>query len=355
LYSNTQKELYSLQSNQIWANNNWWGTTSPGSNEIYGNVDYDPWLASDPNGSPSNLNVLIARAESDKQPNLFNFGSKGTPNDYNSGYFLELAGEYRKAIAAYQSVVENNPSSSAAMLSLVGIKRCYEYLEQYTDGISYFQNSVAAHKSTNIATKAQELVAPFYVRAGQIEKALNCYETLLGLTDVESVKKSLFEMWQIHFNITGNSSKALELMNQYAKKYSLDDNLLFMKVAMGKMSLENIPDINTKQITTDESEQFAENDIPNVYELGNNYPNPFNPITTIQYQLPEETTVSLIIYNMNGQIINKLVNHQVQQAGTYQAQWNATDMAGNAVSSGMYFYKLICNDFVDVKKMLLLR
>ncbi len=89
--------------------------------------------------------------------------------------------------------------------------------------------------------------------------------------------------------------------------------------------------------------------------LQQNYPNPFNPITTIQYQLPEETTVSLIIYNMNGQIINKLVNHQVQPAGIYQAQWSATDMAGNAVSSAMYFYKLICNDFVDVKKMLLLR
>jgi hypothetical protein len=96
-------------------------------------------------------------------------------------------------------------------------------------------------------------------------------------------------------------------------------------------------------------------DIPTVYELQNNYPNPFNPSTTLRYGLPSNSKVTLKIYNILGQVVAELVNAE-QAAGWHTTIWNAS------VASGMYFYRIEAtstndpnNRFVDVKKMLLLK
>ena len=91
------------------------------------------------------------------------------------------------------------------------------------------------------------------------------------------------------------------------------------------------------------------------YFLGDNYPNPFNPSTTIQYGLPTQSSVRLVIYNVLGQVVKELVNTE-QQAGYQSVVWNAN------VSSGIYFYRLEAvstenpsKRFVETKKMSLLK
>jgi hypothetical protein len=94
---------------------------------------------------------------------------------------------------------------------------------------------------------------------------------------------------------------------------------------------------------------------PEVYALSDNYPNPFNPETTIKYQLPEAGDVTLEVYNMLGQVVRTLVSEQ-QNAGRYVLQWDATNDAGQALSSGIYFYRIQAGgEFQSVKKMLLLK
>ena len=93
---------------------------------------------------------------------------------------------------------------------------------------------------------------------------------------------------------------------------------------------------------------------PKEFTLGQNYPNPFNPSTTIKYQIPsnvkgEMANVKLIVYDVLGREVATLVSEQ-QKAGYYEVDWNA---ANN--SSGVYFYKIQAGDFVDTKKMVLLR
>jgi hypothetical protein len=88
---------------------------------------------------------------------------------------------------------------------------------------------------------------------------------------------------------------------------------------------------------------------PDRYLLSQNYPNPFNPVTTIRYQLPEEARVSLIIYNVLGQEVAKLVD-EVQNAGYKQANFNV-----NNISSGVYFYRLRAGSFTDIKKMMVVK
>ena len=94
--------------------------------------------------------------------------------------------------------------------------------------------------------------------------------------------------------------------------------------------------------------------IPLEYSLANNYPNPFNPQTTISYGLPKQSDLSLIIYNIMGQEIMRW-DEQNSQAGFYQKIWNGRNKSGVSVGSGVYFYRIIAGDFVQTKKMVLLK
>ena len=90
---------------------------------------------------------------------------------------------------------------------------------------------------------------------------------------------------------------------------------------------------------------------PEVYALRNNYPNPFNPETTLKYDLPEAGDVKLEVYNMLGQVVRTLVNEH-KTAGRYAVQWDATNDHGQSMSSGIYFYRVqVGGEFTDVKKM----
>ena len=93
---------------------------------------------------------------------------------------------------------------------------------------------------------------------------------------------------------------------------------------------------------------------PTHYSLSQNYPNPFNPVTTITYELPQESYISLEVYNMNGQQVTSLAS-KGQEAGKYTVQWDGTDLNGHKVSSGIYLYKLETPDFTNIRKMVLLK
>jgi hypothetical protein len=93
---------------------------------------------------------------------------------------------------------------------------------------------------------------------------------------------------------------------------------------------------------------------PEIYNLADNYPNPFNPETTLKYQLPEAADVKLEVYNVVGQVVRTLVADH-QNAGRYVVQWDASNDNGQPLSSGIYFYHIQAGEFQKTKKMLLLK
>lgn len=94
--------------------------------------------------------------------------------------------------------------------------------------------------------------------------------------------------------------------------------------------------------------------VPQQFSIDQNYPNPFNPSTTIAFTLPHPTDVSLKIYNLLGQEIATLIEEKIGE-GRHIRVWNGTNRSGQIVASGIYFYRLQAGEFVETKKMILLR
>lgn len=93
---------------------------------------------------------------------------------------------------------------------------------------------------------------------------------------------------------------------------------------------------------------------PRSLELAANYPNPFNPTTTIEFYLPVSVEASVRVYNVRGELVATLANEK-KPAGTHTVQWDGTDGAGRQVSSGLYLYQLKIGDVEKTRRMLLIR
>jgi Leucine-rich repeat (LRR) protein len=90
------------------------------------------------------------------------------------------------------------------------------------------------------------------------------------------------------------------------------------------------------------------------FKLHDAYPNPFNPRTSIRYDLPKASNVSISIYDLMGRKVRNLVTGQVS-AGSHITQWDASNDMGSQVSAGVYIYTISADDFREVKKMILLK
>lgn len=93
----------------------------------------------------------------------------------------------------------------------------------------------------------------------------------------------------------------------------------------------------------------TELEMPTVFRLYDNYPNPFNPTTTIKYDVPRNSFVKIVIYDILGKLVSTPVNEQ-KSAGRYDFNWNASNYA-----SGTYFYKMETESYTDIKKMVLVK
>jgi hypothetical protein len=94
---------------------------------------------------------------------------------------------------------------------------------------------------------------------------------------------------------------------------------------------------------------YADNSLPTSYQLEQNYPNPFNPSTTIRFSVPQAGMVKVSVYDVLGKEVEVLVD-QDMNAGSFNVTWDASRFA-----SGIYFYRMQANDFVSVKKMVLVK
>jgi len=148
-----------------------------------------------------------------------------------------------------------------------------------------------------------------------------------------------------------NGAKKVNMGNAVELEVLGGDNIVATATDTSGNTSEFSP-IKTVVIITSVAE--SEENVPKTFVLHQNYPNPFNPETTIQYQLPKTTQVKLVIYNLEGQQVATLVEKQ-QPAGLYSIQWDGKAASGKKVASGVYLYRLETTQFVQVRKLVLVR
>lgn len=130
-----------------------------------------------------------------------------------------------------------------------------------------------------------------------------------------------------------------ESTNQTARQYATHE-------IGSAASRPNLKIFFTPLVTSVENEN---GELPSEYNLAQNFPNPFNPVTTIAYQLPQSGRVSLIVYDLLGAEVATLVN-SVQSAGIHSVRWNAANVA-----SGIYFYRLRAGSFTQTRKLVVIK
>jgi len=135
-------------------------------------------------------------------------------------------------------------------------------------------------------------------------------------------------------------------VNGHIQAFQLSDTLYYFDLDIygNVISLENPLDVDNE----------SETELPYRFELFQNYPNPFNPKTKIGFSLPRALDVRVDIYNILGEKIKTIISEHLT-AGYQSVTWNGTDNNGSEVSTGIYFYRIQANNFVDSKKMLLLK
>ncbi|KAA3597652.1 MAG: T9SS C-terminal target domain-containing protein [Calditrichaeota bacterium] len=158
----------------------------------------------------------------------------------------------------------------------------------------------------------------------------------------------------------GNSELLGALNSTTSNNYTFVDN---SELRNGETYTYYISDVETNGLETKHvklaqtvrftlNEEIAQTKLD--YVLAQNFPNPFNPSTKINFQIAKTQDVKLQVYNLKGELVKELVNEKMSK-GSHSANWNGTDSFGNQVSSGTYFYKISAGTFTQTNKMILLK
>ncbi len=161
-----------------------------------------------------------------------------------------------------------------------------------------------------------------------------------------------FDHFNLYMSINGVTYNNIASCEENSHTRQLVANLNYYFYVTAEYSNGESFQSNVVQVGISDSD---ENSIPVVNMLQGNYPNPFNPETTISFAVDGEAGyTSLIVFNMKGQKVKTLVNRTLK-AGHYDISWKGRDDAGKSVSSGIYYYRLDNGDFSETKKMLLMK
>ena len=207
-------------------------------------------------------------------------------------------------------------------------------------------------KSGITGSSAILLVESDFFRAGDEVGVWNAAGALVGSGVVKN-KKAAITVWGRNKMDEGSSfgaeqNEPLRLTVWHNDRNEEHDLTVQEVVCIGRGELDD-PSIRYEENTAMLVNVRHPEEIPDRYTLHQNFPNPFNPSTTIQYHIPRDESVTLTVYNLLGQKVETLVDER-QQAGSYEILFKADQLA-----SGVYFYRLRAGNYTEVKRMILLR
>ena len=213
---------------------------------------------------------------------------------------------------------------------------------------TYFINEPNLHSNDLIELYTAYLQTYCDIQSENYQEAIDWFESII--TNPPSLADSVYaviDLGDLYLQMGGNGRGAVgryaELIPQSRVEFeeTREDLLALLSE---EYNFENEPE-----------EEPSNNSLPTCVTLNDNYPNPFNPTTTISFSIPDENRINLTIYNLKGQKVKTLVNNDLDK-GIHSVVWNGIDESGKSVSSGVYFYKLSVNgNSKSVKKCLMMK
>jgi len=345
---------YPEYESRLFACNNWWGSNPPNtslfqvgsSSQFY----YNPYLYVDPWAGMAK--VIASNNESPTKEEGISKPSTEEIESFLYGIELRLQNKYSEAKDYFISYIANNPDKQAAYVELYN---CYN--KETADDIIKFFNALPEK-----ASKDHKLLLSYlYLKNGDFKNAKEVNNTLITEKPNTQLatREKLNNVYIALYN-EGNINEAITIFNEVLNKIELSTPMELSLVhqaieTYGKTygkeikSLFTLPYFDSSEEALNKQEVLDKIGIPDKYALLDNYPNPFNPVTTINYQLPKSGSVTLKIFDILGNEVKTLVNEN-KEMGRYTVQFDASSLA-----SGMYVYQLRANDYTSTKKMMLLK
>jgi hypothetical protein len=266
-----------------------------------------------------------------------------------------FAGDYVKAKEQLSALIAKETTLKYPVLSLLA----YDYFTkreaddpQSTRSKSTVESELTVLLNDLSAKEMDDPLRPFGLKLSARQAALNgeyaafsAYNNQLIEEYPQSIHEltALFDEISYQVEVQEDYSRAKELLSRMDKAYPDEELTLMAHILMG----ENI-DLAQPKIPK-AAEGIAAPLIPRKFKLYQAFPNPFNPLTRIKYDLPKDGMVSMVVYNVRGQKIAELVNSH-REAGIHEVLFD-----GSALPSGVYFYRLSTEHYTATKRMLLIK
>lgn len=354
-FTNYSRAIYLRDYCDVTAENNWWGTPYPGSSIFSitnSTLDYSPYLS-----SPPDLNLSIHNMSSSPEEQQFNKVFKKDvvnssinttdnvitqekvneqPSSYNNNwplrwklYYVKNLIDVRKISLAQKickEIISENPDSTLSIHALNLLWRA----STQDDSMQFinFLNKIAKLKMSSDLNDLAQLILAGY-NQNFYEETMNT--VIKNSAKSEIIKSALLRKFIHVLNNDNDRSKARSIMLDIDNKYP--DS--FISEEAHNLFGDNSGGFNKAKQTQTNSENIEL--IPQRYSLLGNYPNPFNPTTFISYDLPRDSRVEIVIYDMLGKVVKEFTISS-QSAGSQRIQWDATNNNGEKVTSGIYLY-----------------
>jgi hypothetical protein len=287
-------------------------------------------------------------------PDVFNYLPVWVPNvvrdaqqdslmDYYESALLDLYnGDYPEARQKFTYMIETYPDSyycQASLKDLLSVERNSE--GDFTDLQFYYNGLMGVFTNTETIGLTDYLQNYCNIENEDYGDALQWYFDLLenSPTVIDSICAEI-DIAYIYQRINSNSSRILLNPN-----YPVRTTEEYYEYRAQKLN-----ELYAHYLTPDAGEE-----IPSVATLMYNYPNPFNPETSIKFSIPETSTVEITIYNIKGQKVKSLINEEMER-GIHEIVWDSRNNNNSLSASGVYFYLMKAdNKVIDVRKCLLLK
>ena len=325
IYGNRDYDAVSYQYSYVMAQYNYWGGDRPNAyvdetSELYADdlLERDPW----------GENKLLAGSSNNPLP------IEGGNSDIIKGILLEKNGQINEAVKHYKQMVSKNSYAGFALTELLKFRKKYSV----TGVQNYFGTLISANNINK--DKVLRILAAIYLDENRYEEAMQTYTTIINqFPNSRNAVYARFDKFYAALNHAQNLTTAGQLL-QEVRALGLTDDEFLMKLEFAE-TLYNSESgsLSLGKSTVQTVKQQIQQTLPNEYELLGNYPNPFNPSTTISYALPFESEVSITIYDLTGSII-KSFDLNNQSAGYKNVIWDGRNNYGEFISSGVYIYTI---------------